>query len=107
MKEGTAVGLPSVGIRSTGIENIIQDGQTGYLVNNDFDEFSNRMLRLLRDSADRQRMSELAYIRAERFSIGENCDLLLRHYHELVDRNEIKGVMRGGKIKKLRSRLKI
>ena len=107
LMEGTAVGLPSLGIRSPGIEDIIQDGQTGYLVNNDFDEFSNRMLRLLRDSADRQRMSELAYIRAERFSIGENCDLLLRHYHELVDRTEIKGVMRGGKIKKLRSRLKI
>ena len=107
LMEGTAVGLPSLGIRSPGIEDIIQDGQTGYLVNNDFGEFSDRMLRLLRDSADRQRMSELAYIEAENFSIAENCQLLLQHYHELVDRAEIKDVMKGGKIKRLRSRLKI
>ena len=107
LMEGTAVGLPSLGIRSPGIEDIIQDGQTGYLVNNDFDEFSDGMLRLLRDGDDRQRMSELAYIKAERFSIEESCHLLMQHYYELVDGIEKKDVMRGGKIKKLRSRLKI
>lgn len=67
--EGMAAGLPTVGVRSPGVSDIVVDGKTGFLVPEDAGAFSERVLELARDGDLRARMSAAARTEAERYDI--------------------------------------
>ena len=83
--EAAAAGLPAIGVRSTGIEDIIDDGVTGYLVPEDADAFAARMSELARDAVTRSRMSQAARAGADRFDVRVKADEMLGHYRRLMD----------------------
>jgi glycosyltransferase involved in cell wall biosynthesis len=59
--EAGAAGLPLVGMRAVGVDEVILDGQTGYLVEDgDSDAFAERALLLLTDPGLRQRLGAAA-----------------------------------------------
>lgn len=65
--EATACGLPVVGTRVAGTDQIIRDGENGFLVDVDDEEaLADRVVRLLVDREARQRMSAAARSIAER-----------------------------------------
>ncbi|HET6497483.1 MAG TPA: glycosyltransferase, partial [Coriobacteriia bacterium] len=83
--EAAAAGLPAIGVRSPGIEDIIEDGVTGYLVPEDADAFAARMRELARDAMARGRMSQAARAAADRFDIRVKADEMLGHYRRLIE----------------------
>lgn len=104
--EGMAAGLPVLGIKSPGIEDIIEDGETGYLVREDFSEFSIKLLQLLSDYDARKYMGENAYARAEKHSFKHTSTQLLAHYEELVGRIK-KEPSEVSRIEKIKERLRL
>jgi glycosyltransferase involved in cell wall biosynthesis len=102
--EGMAAGLPILGIKSPGIEDIIEGGETGYLVRDDFSEFTSKLLRLLSDHKARKDMGGRAYERAEKYSIKQTSKKLLAHYEDLVRRAKDEPT-KGGRMDKLKERL--
>jgi len=55
--EASAAGLPVIGTQNNGAEDAIRDGETGFLIpQNDPDALAQAAIRLLRDSALRQKM---------------------------------------------------
>ena len=67
--ENSAMGKVSIGTNIGGINELIQDNVTGYLFNSDFSDFENRLLNLVDDIENRERMS----MNAEKFAL-ENFD---------------------------------
>lgn len=60
--ESYLYGVPVVGTRITGVEDIIEEGQTGFLHDNqDVQGLAMSVLRLLRDETQRQRMGQAGY----------------------------------------------
>lgn len=53
--EAMAQGTPCVGKNANGIKDVIIDGKTGFLVNNE-DEFANRLVQILRDDELQRRL---------------------------------------------------
>ena len=81
--EAMAAGLPVLGIASPGIEDSIQDGVTGYLSTEDIAAFTAKMVLLVTDHENRNRMSEQARQAAEKYDIRHTTKLLLEHYERL------------------------
>lgn len=76
--EAQAHGLPVIGFQGTGLEDIIVDGENGYLATSR-EEFIERTVRLSYDGMERMRMSRNARIAASRF----DCDVLYHRYIEV------------------------
>ena len=74
LMEGMASGVAAVATRVGGVPDIVEHGQTGWLVApGDFDDIAQCCGWLLNDSASRQRMGERARMRAvERFNLVES-----------------------------------
>lgn len=67
VKEAAATGMPVVGSRHGGIPEIIDDGETGYLVaERDIDGLSERLIGLARDPALRDRLGRAGREKMER-----------------------------------------
>jgi 1,2-diacylglycerol 3-alpha-glucosyltransferase len=89
--EAMAAGLPVLGIRSPGISDTIQNGETGYLVQNDeLASFTAKMVRLVREQDQRQKMGENARQASQQYSIERTTILMeacyLRVSRKTVDR---------------------
>ncbi|HXF61110.1 MAG TPA: glycosyltransferase [Caldilineaceae bacterium] len=82
--EAAAAGLPALGIRSPGIADIIVDGVTGLIAENNDLSFGLRFLRLAQDPALRQCMRQAAVERSRTLSVENNARRLLELYHELT-----------------------
>jgi 1,2-diacylglycerol 3-alpha-glucosyltransferase len=82
--EAMASGLPVLGIASPGIEDTIEDGQTGYLASEDLPAFTAKMARLVAEPARRLEMSVRARQAAEEFAIERTSARLLQYYNKLV-----------------------
>jgi len=83
--EAQAAGLPILGITSPGVEDIVEDGETGLLTSdNDLPAFADNMLRLARDEGARQKMSVQAHKRSQRYAIERTTDLLIGEYERLI-----------------------
>lgn len=76
--EAQAHGLPVVGFRDTGVEDIIVDEENGYLVETD-EEFIEKTVLLSSDEELRIKFSAHARINAKRF----DCDRLYERYMEI------------------------
>jgi glycosyltransferase involved in cell wall biosynthesis len=82
--EAMASGLPVLGIASPGIEDMVEDGQTGYLSSEDLPAFTAKMTRLVAESARRADMGRFARQAAEEYAIERTNARLLQHYEKLV-----------------------
>ncbi|MCX6807173.1 MAG: glycosyltransferase family 4 protein [Candidatus Berkelbacteria bacterium] len=88
LAESMASSTPVVAINQLGPKDIIKDGQDGFLVSLNKKEFSDKILRLLKDKKLRQKFSRQAKIDAKRFSI-ENCtDKLIKLYEETIENHK-------------------
>jgi len=85
--EAMASGLPTLGIRSPGIEDTIRDGETGYLAPEaDLAAFTAKMVRLVVDKEDRCRMGSQALLAAQDYAIEHTTQKVLECYYMAIDR---------------------
>lgn len=82
--EGMAAGLPTIGIRSPGVSDIIRDGTTGILTGGSAEEFAAAMLRLATDSQERELMAAAAVEEAAHYDIRIMADEMLELYRGLL-----------------------
>jgi colanic acid/amylovoran biosynthesis glycosyltransferase len=87
LKEAAATGLPAVGTIHGGLPEIIEDGETGYLVpEHDIDALADRIGRLLGDAERRRRMGIAARAKMEReYDIRHRVAALEDLYDEVVE----------------------
>jgi 1,2-diacylglycerol 3-alpha-glucosyltransferase len=81
--EAAAAGLPGLGFRSTGIQDIIVDEQTGLIAEDNDLSFGLRFLRLAQDPELRARLGCSAAEYARKLSVENNARRLLELYREL------------------------
>jgi 1,2-diacylglycerol 3-alpha-glucosyltransferase len=82
--EAMASGLPVLGIASPGIEDMVEDGVTGYLSPDDLPAFTAKMTRLVAERERRREMSQNARQAAEEYAIERTSARLMQHYDKLV-----------------------
>jgi colanic acid/amylovoran biosynthesis glycosyltransferase len=87
LKEAAATGLPAVGTIHGGLPEIIDDGETGYLVpEHDIEALADRIGRLLRDGERRTAMGLAARAKMEReYDIRDRVAALEEIYDEVVE----------------------
>jgi glycosyltransferase involved in cell wall biosynthesis len=82
--EAAAAGLPALGIRSPGVADVIQDEETGLLAEDNDLSFGLRFLRLVNDSALRQRLGKGARDYSRRLTAHANARRVLHLYQEVL-----------------------
>ena len=82
--EAAAAGLPSLGIRSPGVVDLIKDEETGFIAEDNDLSFGLRFLRLVRDFDERQRMGKSADLFSRQLSAHTNVRRILRLYRSLL-----------------------
>ena len=78
--EAMSAGLPVLGIESPGIEDIVNDGQTGLLSKNDLASFTARMVKMVLEQDLRKEMGQKARSRAENYSIVQTGPMMVEEY---------------------------
>lgn len=84
--EAGAAGLPALGFRSPGVADIIADGETGLIADDNDLSFGLRFVRLAQDADLRARLGCQAQAAARRLSVENNARRLLELYQELCRR---------------------
>jgi len=67
--EAMAAGNPVVAVKASGIEDMIINGEDGFLTSESEEEFSNSVIKIINDKNLREKMSARAKINSQRFSI--------------------------------------
>ena len=89
LAEAMAAGCPVVAIDALGPKDAIHDGVDGFLVPNDVDAFTNKLLQILEDDALQQQFSRAAINNAQQFSAERTTDRLLEVYETAIrDRSQ-------------------
>lgn len=84
--EAMAAGLPVLGIHSPGISDSVQDGVSGFLVDEeDMAAFTATMARLISNREERLKMGENAQRDSERFSIDQTGTKMIEIYQKAID----------------------
>ncbi len=65
-REAMAMGVPLVAARRGHLVDLVEDGVTGVLVGDEPDELAAALVRLAKDPAERERMSDASYKKAQR-----------------------------------------
>ena len=86
--EAMASGLPIVAIKAIGSEDVITNGENGFLVSNNVDDFSQKVLKLIDNENLRKKMSEKAKNRARYFSIENSTRKMLSLYERAISQKE-------------------
>jgi glycosyltransferase involved in cell wall biosynthesis len=81
--EASACGVPVIGTRDCGAEDAIDDGTTGFLVDQDAAAVERALRRLLADAALRAKLGAAGRERARRSSWEENARAVLALYDEV------------------------
>jgi glycosyltransferase involved in cell wall biosynthesis len=82
--EAAAAGLPAVGIASPGVQDIIVDGQTGYIASDNDLSFGLRILRMAQDRDRRVEMGQAAALYSNQFAAHTNARRVLNVYREVT-----------------------
>lgn len=81
--EAMAAGLPALGIRSPGVGDTIQDGKTGFLVQEvDLAAFTAKMVRLATRQEERQEMGRRSRQESRMYAIERTTGMMLERYHQ-------------------------
>jgi len=97
--EAMATGLPVVGLKSVGVGDTVQHGQTGLLAEASEVAFAAMLTRLCLDRDLRRQMGAAARLAAEQYAIEHTTQLVLSHYERLI-------AAKNSRRHNLRSRLK-
>jgi glycosyltransferase involved in cell wall biosynthesis len=82
--EAMGAGLPVLGIESPGVGDTVEDGQTGFLSNEDAIAFAVKMTRLVTEADLRRKMGAAARQASSRYAIERTTELMLAHYERLI-----------------------
>lgn len=82
--EAKAAGLPLVAIRAFGAAEMVENREDGFLTGPSLEEFTERVLQLLRDRGLRGQMGQKARDNAEKMSSYNQARKLLDHYEGLL-----------------------
>lgn len=82
--EAFAAGLPIVGVRATGVSDLIKDGENGFLVPEDMDIFAQKTQLLITDTLLCETLSEGAYTQAFHFHESNVAKEALKQYNRVV-----------------------
>jgi glycosyltransferase involved in cell wall biosynthesis len=82
--EAMASGLPIVAIKAIGSEDVITNGENGFLAFNDVDDFSQKTLKIIDNENLRKKMSEKAKNRAKYFSIENSTKKMVSLYEKVI-----------------------
>ena len=82
--EAMAAGSPVVAVRASGIEDIVKNGEDGFLTSESEEEFSKSVLKIANDKNLREKMSANAKVNSERFSIEPWVEKVIRLYESLM-----------------------
>ena len=83
--ESMASGVPVVGVNAGGVPDVIQEGETGYLVEpGDTEAFAERLLRLKNDKVLRTNLARNARAEAERWTWTESMEKLRHEQYVLA-----------------------
>ena len=82
--EAMASGIPTVAIKANGAKDIIIDGETGFLTSENYDDFSQAVLKIISNEDSRKKMSERAVKEAQIFSIEKSTSNLLSFYKKTI-----------------------
>ncbi len=86
--EAMSAGLPVVAVRSSGIDDVIRPGETGYKTRESVDEWSERIAQLLQDDDRRSAMSEAARRFARQHDIEHFSSNINTFYSEILAEHE-------------------
>jgi len=86
--EAMAAGNPVVAVKASGIEDIVKNGEDGFLTSESEEEFSSSVVKIITDKSLREKMSARAKINSKRFSIEPWVEKVAGLYRELTDRNK-------------------
>ena len=78
--EAMGAGLPIMGIHSTGISDIVEDGKTGLLSTEDLAAFTAKLTYLCLHPNLRREMGLAACEASKQYDIERTTDILLKHY---------------------------
>lgn len=81
--EALSAGLPVVAVNAGGIPENIKDGEDGFLVNDDVDEFAQKLELLIKDSKLRKDMGNAASINSCEFSV----ERMVTNFEEFYQKN--------------------
>jgi glycosyltransferase involved in cell wall biosynthesis len=82
--EAMGSGLPVLGIESPGVGDIVADGVTGYLTQEDSATFAVKMTRLITEHDLRKKMGAAAREESTIYAIERTTRIMLRYYERLV-----------------------
>ncbi|MGN1148806.1 MAG: glycosyltransferase, partial [Lachnospiraceae bacterium] len=82
--EAFAAGTPAIGVRATGVSDLIQDGVNGFLVPEKMDIFAEKLNILITDSFLCGRLKEGAHSTALAFNESSVAKEALRQYNKIV-----------------------
>lgn len=84
--EAAACGRAAVAMRDPALQDIVLEGESGLLADDD-DQFVANLVRLLNDSDERARMSECAASHALEFSVERTAQRMIQLYARVVESN--------------------
>ena len=82
--EAMGAGLPVLGIESPGVGDIVEDGRTGFLTDEDAIAFAVKMTRLVTERDLRHKMGAAAREESTKYAIERTMRIMLRHYEHLI-----------------------
>jgi glycosyltransferase involved in cell wall biosynthesis len=82
--EAQSAGLPVVSMDVDGVRETVNDGKDGFLCSSEGDDFSRRVMLLVREKALRKRMSRAGIENAQKYSIQNMSRLLVKVYRSVM-----------------------
>jgi len=82
--EAMAAGNPVVAIKASGIEDMVKNGEDGFLTSESEEEFSKNVIRIINNKNLREKMSVQAKINSKRFSIEPWVEKVVGLYKNLA-----------------------
>ncbi len=82
--ESIMSGTPVIGINKMGLKNVIKNGVSGYLTEENLDEYSETTIQLLKNELKRNELSKRAKLSGQEYSYIETGKKLETAYHDLL-----------------------
>lgn len=86
--EAMAAGTPPVAVGKMGPTDLIRDGEDGYLTKLNLQDFSNKVLKLLKNDSLRKLFSEKGLERIDEFSTETSTNKLISVYEKVIEKKE-------------------
>ena len=88
--ESIMSGTPVIGINEMGIKNVITNGVSGFLTNEDVDEYADVAIDVLKDGHKQKELSEKAKLAGQQYSHETTGKMLEDIYQECIKTRSIK-----------------